>query len=242
LNAPNVFGFAAGPLAELASMPVFVRPHDEDATVTVAAVAERAAAPGTFAEQATAITDRVFSAAHVDSEAPPQSTGQTVEFGRSDRAPAASNSSLADVSALAAFLSVPSLAGVRAGANRSAPGNFAGPGRGQVAPLVSPFWIQIDSPPNEATVPSAGFSVAGRYGGNNGPVLIDCVLTYSPGGNQIATGMLPPEDPANNAFNRPFNGAVPTQPGQSGLLKAILYDAATKNFLAGSETIEVFIS
>ena len=108
--------------------------------------------------------------------------------------------------------------------------------------LASPFFIQLNAPPNEAQLAAPAFPVGGQYGGTNGPVLIDCILTYSPGGYQVPTGKMAPEDPANNAFNRLLNNAVPTQPGQSGLLKAILYDAATLQFLAGSETIEVFIS
>jgi hypothetical protein len=108
--------------------------------------------------------------------------------------------------------------------------------------LASPFFILLNAPPNEANLPAPAFPVGGQYGGTNGPVLIDCVLTYSPGGNQIPTGKLPPEDPANNVFNRLLNQVVPTQPGQSGLLTAILYDAATLRVLANSETLEVFIS
>jgi hypothetical protein len=108
--------------------------------------------------------------------------------------------------------------------------------------LATPFFILINAPPNEANLPAPMFPVSGQYGGTNGPVLIDCVLTYSPGGNEIPTGKLPPEDPANSAFNRQLSNVVPTQPGQSGQLTAFLYDAATQNVLARSETIEVFIT
>jgi hypothetical protein len=232
LNAPNIFGFTSGPLGDFASLPVFDHPNNEDATVTAVTVAKRAAAPTTLVDHATG-TDYVFSAAHVDSGAPLHNTGQAVEFSATDRALAASNGDLADLSALASFLGARSLHARRV-ANSSPP---------SVAPLAQQFSIQIDTPQNLATVPHAGFAVTGHYDGTNGPVLIDVVLTYvNPKAPGFSTGKLPPEDPPNKAFNRMLQNVTPTAPGQRGLLTAFLYDDTGQLLLAPSPTIQVTIT